>query len=45
MPISVIRYIDNNVDNNAPRWGVAFGQTIAPLGVEAATTGELLSLH
>lgn len=41
MPRSLIRY-----DAGAgPRWGVVFDQRIAPLPVEAATTGELLAHH
>ncbi len=41
MPLSVIRY----VENNTAQWGVTFGQRIAPLHVQAATTGELVSRH
>jgi len=41
MPVSIIRY----ADNEGTRWGVAFGQRIAPLDVQAATTGELVSRH
>jgi len=41
MPLSIIRY----ADNSGARWGVAFGQRIAPLDVQAATTGELVSRH
>jgi 2-keto-4-pentenoate hydratase/2-oxohepta-3-ene-1,7-dioic acid hydratase in catechol pathway len=41
MPLSIIRYADNGV----ARWGVAFGQNIAPLELEAASTGELVSNH
>jgi 2-keto-4-pentenoate hydratase/2-oxohepta-3-ene-1,7-dioic acid hydratase in catechol pathway len=41
MPRTVIRY---SVDG-APQWGVQFGQSIAPLGVGAASTGQLLEHH
>lgn len=41
MPRSLIRF----ADGNAPRWGVLFGRRLAPLTVEAATTGDLLSHH
>lgn len=41
MPLSIIRY----ADKGDARWGVAFGQGIAPLDLEAATTGELVSRH
>lgn len=41
MPLSIIRY----AVEGAVHWGVAFDQRIAPLEVEAATTGELLSRH
>jgi 2-keto-4-pentenoate hydratase/2-oxohepta-3-ene-1,7-dioic acid hydratase in catechol pathway len=41
MPRTVIRY----TDNGTPHWGVPFGQLIAPLPVDAASTGELLTRH
>jgi 2-keto-4-pentenoate hydratase/2-oxohepta-3-ene-1,7-dioic acid hydratase in catechol pathway len=41
MPITVIRY----VDSGSAHWGVLFGQRIAPLPVQAASTGALLSDH
>jgi len=39
MPRHVIRY---NIDGT-PAWGVQFGTSIAPLGVTAASTGQLLN--
>jgi 2-keto-4-pentenoate hydratase/2-oxohepta-3-ene-1,7-dioic acid hydratase in catechol pathway len=41
MPRTIIRY----AENGTPRWGVQFGQLIAPLNIDAPTTGELLSAH
>jgi 2-keto-4-pentenoate hydratase/2-oxohepta-3-ene-1,7-dioic acid hydratase in catechol pathway len=41
MPRTVLRY----AANGASRWGVQFGERIAPLGVDAASTGELLARH
>jgi len=41
MPRTVIRY----QHDGAPAWGVLFGQHIAPLGVAAASTGQLLDEH
>jgi 2-keto-4-pentenoate hydratase/2-oxohepta-3-ene-1,7-dioic acid hydratase in catechol pathway len=41
MPRTIIRY----AENGTPQWGVQFGQLIAPLSIEAPTTGELLSNH
>jgi 2-keto-4-pentenoate hydratase/2-oxohepta-3-ene-1,7-dioic acid hydratase in catechol pathway len=41
MPRTLIRY----ADQGTPRWGVQFGRQIAPLPVETASTGELLSAH
>lgn len=41
MSLTIIRYADNGLS----RWGVQFGQLIAPLNVDAPSTGELLSNH
>ena len=41
MSRTLIRYA---VDGS-PQWGVQFGQGIAPLHVDAASTGELLARH
>lgn len=41
MPRYVIRY---DIDGT-PAWGVLFGTSIAPLGVAAASTGQLLREH
>lgn len=41
MPRSIIRY----ADAGTPRWGVQFERHIAPLDIDAATTGDLLSAH
>ena len=41
MPRTITRYIANGV----PQWGVQSGQLIAPLLVDAASTGELLTRH
>jgi 2-keto-4-pentenoate hydratase/2-oxohepta-3-ene-1,7-dioic acid hydratase in catechol pathway len=41
MPITVIRY----AASGSAHWGVLFGQRIAPLQVQAASTGALLSDH
>ena len=41
MSRTIIRY----ADNGSPRWGVQFGQLIAPLNIDAPSTGELLSHH
>ena len=41
MPRTVIRY----TDNGTPQWGVQFGSVIAPLRVDAPSTGELLTRH
>ena len=41
MSRTLIRYA---VDGS-PQWGVQFGQVIAPLHVDAASTGELLARH
>lgn len=41
MPRTLVRY----AQQNQPRWGVLFGQTIAPLDIDAASTGELLERH
>jgi 2-keto-4-pentenoate hydratase/2-oxohepta-3-ene-1,7-dioic acid hydratase in catechol pathway len=32
-------------DNGTPQWGVQFGSLIAPLGIDAPSTGELLARH
>jgi 2-keto-4-pentenoate hydratase/2-oxohepta-3-ene-1,7-dioic acid hydratase in catechol pathway len=41
MARTLIRFIDAGV----PRWGLQFGDLIAPLNVEAPTTGDVLSHH
>lgn len=41
MSRTILRY----ADHGTPRWGVQFGHLIAPLDVDAASTGELLSRH
>ena len=44
MARTIIRY----AENGAPRWGVQFGQLIAPLNIDdidAPTTGDLLARH
>ncbi|MBB1635634.1 fumarylacetoacetate hydrolase family protein [Cupriavidus sp. UME77] len=41
MSRTVIRYIHSD----GPQWGILFGARIAPLQVNAATTGELLAEH
>ena len=41
MSRTVIRYLDNG----SPRWGVEFGLAIAPLHIDAASTGELFVRH
>ena len=41
MSRTIIRY----ADNGSPRWGVQFGHLIAPLNIDAPSTGELLSDH
>jgi 2-keto-4-pentenoate hydratase/2-oxohepta-3-ene-1,7-dioic acid hydratase in catechol pathway len=41
MSRTVIRYSNNG----SPQWGVQFGQVIAPLGADVASTGELLTRH
>ena len=41
MARTIIRY----AHNGSTQWGVQFGQLIAPLGVDAITTGELLERH
>ena len=41
MSRTIIRY----AEGGTPRWGVQFGHLIAPLDVDAASTGELLSRH
>jgi 2-keto-4-pentenoate hydratase/2-oxohepta-3-ene-1,7-dioic acid hydratase in catechol pathway len=41
MSRTVIRY----AESGTPQWGVQFGHLIAPLGVDAISTGELLSQH
>jgi 2-keto-4-pentenoate hydratase/2-oxohepta-3-ene-1,7-dioic acid hydratase in catechol pathway len=42
MSRTIIRYADAET---TPRWGVQFGRHVAPLAVDAASTGELLSNH
>jgi len=39
------RTILHYADHGTPQWGVQFGHLIAPLDVDAASTGELLSRH
>jgi 2-keto-4-pentenoate hydratase/2-oxohepta-3-ene-1,7-dioic acid hydratase in catechol pathway len=41
MSRTIIRY----ADDGQLRWGVQFGRRIAPLGVDAPSTGELLARH
>ena len=41
MPRTLIRYTANGTSH----WGVQFGQMIAPLAVDAASTGALLTRH
>lgn len=41
MSRTIIRY----AEGGTPRWGVQFGRRIAPLDVDATSTGELLSGH
>jgi len=41
MPRTVLRY----AANGASQWGVQFAERIAPLSVDAASTGELLARH
>jgi len=41
MSRTIIRY----ADGGTPRWGVQFGRHLAPLHVDSASTGELLSAH
>lgn len=41
MSCTIIRYAEDGM----PRWGVKFGRLIAPLQVNASSTGELLSGH
>jgi 2,4-diketo-3-deoxy-L-fuconate hydrolase len=41
MPRTIIRY----AASASPQWGVLFGQRIAPLQIDAPSTGELLSDH
>ena len=41
MPSTIIRY----AEQGAPRWGVQFGRLIAPLPIDATSTGELLAGH
>jgi 2-keto-4-pentenoate hydratase/2-oxohepta-3-ene-1,7-dioic acid hydratase in catechol pathway len=41
MPRTLLRYIADG----APQWGVLFGTVIAPLGVDASSTGNLLRDH
>jgi 2-keto-4-pentenoate hydratase/2-oxohepta-3-ene-1,7-dioic acid hydratase in catechol pathway len=42
MSRTIIRYADSGTMH---RWGVQFGRHVAPLDVDAASTGELLSEH
>jgi len=42
MSRTIIRYAEAGT---MPRWGVQFGRYVAPLNVDAASTGELLSGH
>ncbi len=41
MSRTIIRY----AEHGTPRWGLQFGRLIAPLPIEAPSTGELLSRH
>ena len=41
MSRTIIRY----AEDSTPRWGVQFGRLIAPLDVDASSTGELLAGH
>jgi len=41
MSRTLIRY----AENGSPQWGLQFGQQIAPLRVDAASTGDLLARH
>ena len=41
MSRTIIRY----AEGGTPRWGVQFGHRIAPLNIDAPSTGELLSSH
>ena len=41
MSRTIIRY----AEDGTPRWGIQFGRHIAPLQVDAPSTGELLSSH
>ncbi len=41
MSRTLVRYLHDDL----PRWGVQFGPRIAPLSVQAASTGELLAHH
>lgn len=44
MPRTIVRFLHSET-LLAPRWGVQFGSHIAPLPVQANTTGELLEKH
>jgi 2,4-didehydro-3-deoxy-L-rhamnonate hydrolase len=44
MPRTLVRFLESATDSTA-RWGVQFGSRIAPLPVQAHTTGELLADH
>jgi 2,4-diketo-3-deoxy-L-fuconate hydrolase len=44
MPRTLLRYLANGSDD-APAWGVLFGDQIAPLDVSASSTGGLLENH
>jgi 2,4-didehydro-3-deoxy-L-rhamnonate hydrolase len=44
MPRTIVRFIDTNTSPVA-QWGVQFDSRIAPLSVQASSTGELLKHH
>jgi 2-keto-4-pentenoate hydratase/2-oxohepta-3-ene-1,7-dioic acid hydratase in catechol pathway len=44
MPRTLVRFLESGTDSTA-RWGVQAGSRIAPLPVQARTTGELLADH
>jgi len=44
MARTLVRFLETGTDSTA-RWGVQFGARIAPLPVDALTTGELLAHH
>jgi 2-keto-4-pentenoate hydratase/2-oxohepta-3-ene-1,7-dioic acid hydratase in catechol pathway len=44
MPRTIVHFLDSETSPTA-RWGVQFGSRIAPLPLQAKTTGELLAQH